>query len=140
MSDIFKNSTIANFSVFFAIAFCGVAFGQVSAFIPDVVKARISAGHLFRMIEEKSFIDPLSGRGEKPVRCFTETYSSLSFQKLAGDIKFNHVTFSYPMRSQVKVLNNLSLTIPAGKSVALVGPSGCGKSTIVQLMERYYYF
>ncbi|EEP75316.1 multidrug resistance protein 1 [Uncinocarpus reesii 1704] len=54
------------------------------------------------------------------------------------DIKLNNVTFSYPSRPSVKVLNNLSLRIPAGKITALVGPSGCGKSTIVGLLERWY--
>lgn len=36
------------------------------------------------------------------------------------------------------ILNGISVSVPSGKTVALVGPSGCGKSTIVQLMERYY--
>jgi hypothetical protein len=45
-----------------------VAFGQLSSFIPDIVKARVSAAHLFRMIEQPSYIDPLDGLGVKPVR------------------------------------------------------------------------
>jgi ATP-binding cassette subfamily B (MDR/TAP) protein 1 len=46
--------------------------------------------------------------------------------------------FTYPTRSDVQVLNGLSLEIPAGKTVALVGQSGCGKSSTIQLIQRFY--
>ncbi|KAH6686635.1 iron-sulfur cluster transporter ATM1 [Plectosphaerella plurivora] len=53
-----------------------------------------------------------------------------------GEIKFENVTFGYhPDRP---ILKNLSLTIPAGKKVAVVGPSGCGKSTLLRLLFRSY--
>ena len=53
-----------------------------------------------------------------------------------GEIKFENVTFGY--RPDRPIIKNLSLTIPAGKKVAIVGPSGCGKSTILRLLFRYY--
>lgn len=53
-----------------------------------------------------------------------------------GEIRFENVTFGY--RPDRPILKNLSLTIPAGKKVAVVGPSGCGKSTILRLLFRYY--
>ncbi|KAM3069993.1 Iron-sulfur clusters transporter atm1, mitochondrial [Clarireedia jacksonii] len=53
-----------------------------------------------------------------------------------GEITFENVTFGYhPDRP---ILKNLSLTIPAGKKIAVVGPSGCGKSTILRLLFRFY--
>jgi ABC transporter ATM len=53
-----------------------------------------------------------------------------------GEIKFENVNFGYhPDRP---ILKNLSLTIPAGKKVAIVGPSGCGKSTLLRLLFRSY--
>lgn len=53
-----------------------------------------------------------------------------------GEIRFDNVTFGYyPDRP---ILRNLSLTIPAGKKVAVVGPSGCGKSTLLRLLFRSY--
>ncbi|MGL4859081.1 MAG: lipid A ABC transporter ATP-binding protein/permease MsbA [Enterobacteriaceae bacterium] len=54
-----------------------------------------------------------------------------------SDIQFQHVTFSYPAR-ELPALDNVSLTIPAGKTVALVGRSGSGKSTIANLLTRFY--
>ncbi|KAI0397557.1 P-loop containing nucleoside triphosphate hydrolase protein [Xylariaceae sp. FL0594] len=53
-----------------------------------------------------------------------------------GQIRFENVTFGYT--KERPILRNLSLTIPAGKKVAIVGPSGCGKSTILRLLFRYY--
>ncbi|KAG8529251.1 Iron-sulfur clusters transporter atm1, mitochondrial [Bacidia gigantensis] len=53
-----------------------------------------------------------------------------------GEIKFENVDFAY--RKDRPILRNLSLTIPAGKKVAVVGPSGCGKSTILRLLFRFY--
>ncbi|KAI1756264.1 transporter ATM1 precursor [Xylaria castorea] len=53
-----------------------------------------------------------------------------------GQIKFENVTFGYV--KERPILQDLSLTIPAGKKVAIVGPSGCGKSTILRLLFRYY--
>ncbi|KAI1170889.1 transporter ATM1 precursor [Nemania sp. FL0916] len=53
-----------------------------------------------------------------------------------GQIKFENVTFGYI--KERPILQNLTLTIPAGKKVAIVGPSGCGKSTILRLLFRYY--
>ncbi|KAG6170946.1 Iron-sulfur clusters transporter atm1, mitochondrial [Claviceps purpurea] len=53
-----------------------------------------------------------------------------------GEIKFDNVSFGYhPDRP---ILKNLSVTIPAGKKVAIVGPSGCGKSTLLRLLFRSY--
>lgn len=53
-----------------------------------------------------------------------------------GEIRFQNVSFGYlPERP---ILRDLSLTIPAGKKVAIVGPSGCGKSTLLRLLFRYY--
>lgn len=53
-----------------------------------------------------------------------------------GEIRFNNVTFNY--ETGVNALNNISLHVPPGKTVALVGPSGAGKSTILNLIPRFY--
>lgn len=55
-----------------------------------------------------------------------------------ANIVFDSVTFAYPSRPHVKVLDNLNVQIESGKITAIVGASGSGKSTIVGLMERWY--
>lgn len=56
----------------------------------------------------------------------------------SDDIVLEKVTFAYPSRPHVKILDELDLRIEAGKITAIVGPSGSGKSTIVGLVERWY--
>lgn len=54
-----------------------------------------------------------------------------------SDIKFNHVTFTYP-GSDRKALDDISLEIKQGSTVALLGPSGGGKTTIASLIPRFF--
>lgn len=54
------------------------------------------------------------------------------------DIEFDSVTFAYPSRPHIKVLDDLSIQVESGKITAIVGASGSGKSTIVGLLERWY--
>ncbi len=55
-----------------------------------------------------------------------------------GAISFERVNFAYPSRPEQPALDDLTLTIKPGETVALVGPSGAGKTTIVQLIQRFY--
>ena len=55
-----------------------------------------------------------------------------------GEITFKNVSFAYPSRLDLNVLDNISLTVKAGETIALVGPSGAGKSTLFQLLMRFY--
>lgn len=54
-----------------------------------------------------------------------------------GEIRFDHVTFRYEKDTE-PVLRDFDITIPAGKTIALVGPSEVGKTTITQLIPRFY--
>ncbi|PHM56977.1 fused lipid transporter subunits of ABC superfamily: membrane component/ATP-binding component [Xenorhabdus sp. KK7.4] len=58
-------------------------------------------------------------------------------KKAKGDLEFRDVTFCYPTKES-PALKNISMTVPAGKTIALVGRSGSGKSTIANLLTRFY--
>jgi ATP-binding cassette subfamily B protein len=58
--------------------------------------------------------------------------------RLHGNILFDHVVFSYPSRPETRALDDYSLEIRSGETVAVVGPSGAGKSTTFQLLLRFY--
>ncbi|WQF80321.1 Putative Type 1 protein exporter [Colletotrichum destructivum] len=94
---------------------------RISTPIIAVSKAMVAACELFTVIDA-----PLSPAG------------TLKPEIDSQDIVFEDVTFEYPSRAGVKVLNSLSFRIQPGQNIALVGPSGSGKSTIVGLMERWY--
>jgi ATP-binding cassette subfamily B protein len=57
-------------------------------------------------------------------------------ETISGDIEFDHVDFYY--EDNKSVLNDFSLTVRQGETIALVGPTGGGKSTIVNLLCRFY--
>ncbi|MCY7367780.1 MAG: ABC transporter ATP-binding protein/permease [Chamaesiphon sp.] len=61
---------------------------------------------------------------------------SLALSQVHGEIELKDVTFAYPDRSIV--VNNLSLKVPAGQTIAIVGATGSGKSTLVKLLLRLY--
>jgi len=61
---------------------------------------------------------------------------SLPIEQVRGEIFFQQVTFAYTNREPV--IKNLSLHIPAGKTIAIVGSTGSGKSTLVKLLLRLY--
>ncbi len=60
----------------------------------------------------------------------------LPLHQIRGEIRFDAVSFAYAKRSQI--LQNLSLKIPAGQTIAIVGSTGSGKSTLVKLLLRLY--
>lgn len=70
----------------------------------------------------------------------TTTHESTGTTRLprVGDIAFHALSFAYPSRPTAPVITNLTTTIRAGTSVALVGPSGSGKSTLAALLLNLY--
>lgn len=84
----------------------------------------------------QSIREILRSEGE-PVSLLTNTIVE-SQHLLKGNVSFEHVAFSYPSRSDVSVLKDISLSANNGEQIAIVGPSGAGKSTIASLLLRFY--
>lgn len=73
---------------------------------------------------------------EEPIIKTPKNATTLSAVK--GSLSFENVNFVYPSRPTEQALDNISLEIKPGETVALVGPSGAGKSTIFQVLLRFY--
>ncbi|GMI69508.1 P-glycoprotein 21, ATP-binding cassette B21 [Hibiscus trionum] len=113
------------FQVFFALTMATVGISQSSSFAPDSSKAKTAAASIFAIIDRTSKIDPSDESGT-------------TIENVKGDIELRHVSFKYPLRPDIQIFRDLSLSIRAGKTVALVGESGSGKSTVVSLLQRFY--
>ncbi|MFT6033280.1 MAG: ATP-binding cassette subfamily B protein [Arenicella sp.] len=109
--------------IFYAIVVAG-SVATISEVIGEVQRAAGAAERLLELLSIKSAI-------ELPA-------SPKSIDNIGARIIFNNVTFNYPSRPDQAALENLSLTIEEGKSLALVGPSGAGKSTVFELLQRFY--
>nr|GEV47445.1 ABC transporter B family member 1 [Tanacetum cinerariifolium] len=103
----------------------GLALGQSAPSMAAFTKARVAAAKIYRIIDHKPSVDKNSESG-------------LELDSVSGQLELKNVDFSYPSRPDVKILNNFTLNVPSGKTVALVGSSGSGKSTVVSLIERFY--
>ncbi|MBK5265223.1 MAG: ATP-binding cassette domain-containing protein [Alphaproteobacteria bacterium] len=101
------------------------AFGALTETYGDLLRGAGAAGRLGELLVEEPGIAPPA----KPV-AIPDTER--------GQITFDRVTFRYPTRRKVKALDNFSLDIHPGETVAVVGPSGAGKSTLLQLAQRFY--
>lgn len=66
---------------------------------------------------------------------FSESKEGLEIPQIKGDLCFKKVSFHY---STEKILDDISLNIEAGETIAFVGPSGGGKTTLVNLVPRFY--
>ncbi len=109
------------------ITFLGLAYNiltpvkGISNAIAEVKNGNASAVRILEILETKN---PIS---DKPNAINKQTFDS--------EIKLENIYFKY---KDDYVLNNFSLTIPKGKTIALVGQSGSGKSTLANLIPRFY--
>ena len=109
------------------VVFSFVTFALVEPFglAPYIFKHRKSLSSVFEIIDRVPEIDPDDSAALKPCSVY-------------GNIEFKNVNFCYPTAPKVMILNNFTLKVSGGQTVAVVGVSGSGKSTIISLLERFY--
>jgi ATP-binding cassette subfamily B protein len=117
--------TIGTF-VTFESAFWEVSYNiaHIMHFIPVSIQSAAAVRHMEELLDE-----PTRGADDRP--------GAPDLPRISNDITFDRVTFQYE-GSETPVLDNLSLKLNAGKSIAIVGPSGSGKSTLLNLILRLY--
>lgn len=111
--------------VFYALM-VGMAFGTLSEVIGDLQRAAGAAQRIGELLQARSEISvPTTDLQSLP-------------QRISGRLALENVTFAYPSRPERNALDDLTLSIEPGETLALVGPSGAGKSTILDLLLRFY--
>ena len=95
---------------------------NLSGLMNSFINAVAYLERIFELMDEPVAVDDAPDAYEMP--------------EITGNVEFRNVTFSY--ENDVNVLQDLSFTVKAGESIALVGPTGAGKTTIVNLISRFY--
>ncbi|KPX92826.1 ABC transporter transmembrane domain-containing protein [Pseudomonas meliae] len=111
--------------VFYALM-VGMAFGTLSEVIGDLQRAAGAAERIGELLQARS-----------EIKAPATELQSLP-QRISGRLALENVTFAYPSRPERNALDNLTLNIEPGETLALVGLSGAGKSTILDLLLRFY--
>uniref|UniRef100_A0A8D0SLP0 Bile salt export pump n=1 Tax=Sus scrofa TaxID=9823 RepID=A0A8D0SLP0_PIG len=111
--------------IFLSVIVGALNLGNASSCLEAFAAGRAAAVSIFETIDRKPLIDCMSEDGYK-------------LDRIKGEIEFHNVTFHYPSRPEVKILDNLSMVIKSGEMTAMVGSSGAGKSTALQLIQRFY--
>jgi ATP-binding cassette subfamily B protein len=112
------------------VLYAGLVAGAIGALTEtwgDVLRAAGATERLTELLDAQTFVT--SPKQPKPLAKAAPNGVVLSFQ---------HVRFHYPSRPDHAALEDFSLEVAQGETVALVGPSGAGKSTVFQLLLRFY--
>ena len=110
--------------IFYAMM-VAMSVGVISEVYGDLQRAAGATERLLELLYAENLIEaPL-----KPTE-FSEP--------VKGKLELDNVSFYYPSRPDIAAIDRLSITLEAGKSVALVGSSGAGKSTVVDLILRFF--
>ena len=100
-----------------------VSLTTLSGLYADFMRATGASTRVFQLLDR----EPLIERDE-----------GVDVGEIVGAVTFDKVTFAYPTREDMRVLDDIQLEVQPGEVVALVGPSGAGKSTVASMLLRFY--
>ena len=116
-----------------------ISIGELTSFLLYTLTVAFSLGALSGLYED--FMKAL-GASERVFELMdrqpTVTGGSTALPDVRGDVVLSDLSFAYPTRPDVPVLDGLNLRLSPGEVVALVGHSGSGKSTVAVLLSRFY--
>jgi ATP-binding cassette subfamily B protein len=101
------------------------AFGALTEVYGELLRGAGAAGRLAELLSEVPQIRAPASPARLP-------------EPARGTLAFENVTFRYPTRREVAALEDFTLRVEPGETLAVVGPSGAGKSTLFQLAQRFY--
>ncbi|MBR3307189.1 MAG: ABC transporter ATP-binding protein [Lachnospiraceae bacterium] len=108
----------------------------VSSYAANFWQPIMNLGNIFNnFINNIAYLERIFETIDEPVT-IKDKENAKTMPEIKGDVSFENVSFSY--ESGKPVLKNVSFSVHAGESIALVGPTGAGKSTIVNLLSRFY--
>lgn len=117
-------------TILFSVIMGTFALGQAAPSVQAFAEGIAAGADLFALVEGKASDSEIEGSSGN-----SATTPLLTKVKT---IDIDSVSFTYPSRPEVQVLNAVSLSISEGQKVALVGESGSGKSSLIALLERFY--
>ncbi|KAI0276183.1 P-loop containing nucleoside triphosphate hydrolase protein [Russula aff. rugulosa BPL654] len=104
--------------------YVGSGLQMLTSFFASIMRGIGAGTRIFELLDRSPAIQPGEGMVLDPAR--------------SGPLRFENITFSYPTRRGVNVLEDFDLEVNVGENVAIVGESGGGKSSIHSLLLRYY--
>lgn len=105
----------------------GGSVGSLAEVWNELQRAAGGMGRIGELLEETAQVRPAAQPLPLPLPA-----------PVRGQIRFDHVSFRYPTRPDAPALDDFSLEISPGETIALVGPSGAGKSTVLSMLLRFH--
>lgn len=135
------------FVILVAMLVSAQLWGNMFTLAPEVSRAREAGSRILSLIDQGSSKDLTAQElapvvapptTEKDVEAVADGTTKSASPNKGATVTFKDVSFAYPARPHLSIVQGMSFTIQAGQFCGLVGPSGAGKSTILSLVQRMY--